>query len=299
MNEEVKNNISEEVVENLQPNNEIIENKTFEEKFDEKIDSLKRDSNIDRIEYLYYALESACKNDEISKQYFKYATQYITDNYCDKMQGMQLTLKVILEKVVKDVKNSGVENIDLSKINVLNIGSHIKSDKIIQDVICIYDGKFISIFGIYVDDESQVEEFEKQTYILPNMMNSIKRYIEDGVKADIEKYEDYYIVKNDEENGYRIQIYKEKNETALMTIEENKFEKIKAKLFNFFGIGKKKFLTNMEKLYDTDASILEDILQTRKTKENAKNRMKVLLEAERKIRKSANSEEAEKEKINT
>lgn len=264
--------------------NEVVEEKNISEEFDIKIDNLKNDSSIDKIKDLYYELENSYKLKEIDNQYFKYATQYITDTYFSRMKGCQLTLRVIVEKIFNDIQKSGENEINIEDVNVLGIGVHIKNNRMVQDTLCMYGGNVVSIFGIYEDDETQYESYEKQTYIQPNIMEAIRKYIDSSEKANIEKYEGYYFVKNQE--NYRVQIYKEKEETSLTKTGENGIDKIKSKLCKLFGISmfsKKKFLANMEKLYDTDADLYEDILQNKKTKVNAKNRMKILLQAERKL----------------
>ena len=287
---DINTNNGETIVENAQENTiKIEENESIQEQFDKQIEELKTNNSIEQINKLYNKLAKEYKNGTIDAQYFKYATQYITDTYFSKMKGMQLTLKVILKRVCIDIQKTTEQNIEFDQINILTIGTHIKNDRILQDTICIYKGNFISIFGIYEDDDTQFETYEKQTYIQPNIMQAMKKYMSSS-KSTIEKYESYYLITDSEEDNSRTQIYKQKQEKALAKTEETGIAKIRAKLCQIFGINKRKILANMEKIYDTKAGMIEDILQERQTKENAKNRMKVLLQLERKLQNQEKSD---------
>ena len=118
------------------------------------------------------------------------------------------------------------------------------------------------------------------------MIEAICEKLEEGKIAKMEQYDEYYVVTD--ESG--LKVFSERKITALLKVEETIFDKIKNKLAELFNkrlFTKKKYLPNIELVYDSNPNRFKDFKHTSKI--DAKSRMKILLNKEREITRSTNN----------
>ena len=96
------------------------------------------------------------------------------------------------------------------------------------------------------------------------------------------------VIKALEENG--IKVFSERKVTSLLKVEETILDKMKNKLASIFTkkiFAKKKYLPNIELIYESNPNRFKDFKTSSKLE--AKNRMKALLNKEREVTRSANN----------
>lgn len=245
--------------------------KTCKEQFDEILEKIKKMS--EAIE-LHDNVKEAVSKEEVDYNYLKYIENSLEDKlFCDaKIKG--ILPKVLLEVVCPDLKN--IENFDVSKLEIEDIGLHFEEQENYIDKICVYDGKLISVFGISELQPEKVIKYESRKFTRVDMIEAVQAQYQEGQTVQLYQYDEYYIGIESE----RIKVFSERKITALVKIEETVFDKIKTKLFNFFK-KKKRCYPKLELVYDSNPNRIKDIEHT--SKFDAKSRMKILLNKEREV----------------
>lgn len=222
---------------------------------------------------LHENVKKAVSQNDVDNSYLKYVENSLEDRiFCD-ARFDKIKPKVLLELVCKDLAN--IENFDVSKLEIQDIGSHFEEKENYIDKICVYDGKLISVFGINELNSEKWIKYESRKFSRVDMIEAVKAQYEEGKTVQLYQYDEYYI--GIEAN--RIKVFSERKITALAKIEESVFDKIKVKFANIFA--KKKIYPNIELVYDSNPNRLKDI--ETKSKFNAKIRMKALLNKEREM----------------
>ena len=141
------------------------------------------------------------------------------------------------------------------------------------------------MFGTNEVNQEKVIKYEQRKFSRIDMIQAICEKLEENKIAQIKQYDEYYVV----EDGDSLKVFSERKVTALVKVEETVFDKLKNKLTSLFHnniFSKKKYLPNMELIYDNNQNRFKDFKSTSKI--DAKNRMKVLLTKERKITRNVN-----------
>ena len=276
MNEENK-----VIVEDVELNKIEEERKARKEEFDSILEKIKKMS--DAIE-LHTNVKEAVSKEEVDNSYLKYIENSLEDKFFCDAKFNEIRSKVLLEIVCPDLEN--IENFEIDKLEIEDIGSHFEEQDNYIDKICIYDGKFICLFGVNETNPEKVIKYESRKFTRTDMIEAICEKLQEGKTAQMEQYDEYYVVTD--EHG--LKVFSERKVTALLKVEETIFDKMKNKLAEIFSkklFGKKKYLPNIELIYDSNPNRLKDFKHT--SKEDAKSRMKVLLNKEREVTRSANS----------
>lgn len=267
--------MDEEILKDEKNVEEKVAEKSRKEQFEEILEKIKKMS--EAIE-LHDNVKEAVSKEEVDYNYLKYVENSLEDKlFCDaNING--ILPKVLIEVVCPDLKN--IENFDVSKLNIEDIGHHFEEQENYIDKICVYDGKLISVFGVSETHPDKVIKYEARKFTRVDMIQAVSAQYEEGQKIKLYQYDEYYIGIESE----RIKVFTERKVTALAKIEETVFDKIKSKLtelFTFKSFNKKKCLPTLNLVYDTNPNRLKDIKV--ESKISAKNRMKTLLANERKI----------------
>ena len=262
MNEEV---INEE--KNVELN--IIE-KPIKEQFEEILEKIKKMSEAIQ---LHDNVKRAVENEEVDYNYLRYIENSLEDKLFNNVSAEGIMPKVLLEVVCPDLVN--IENFEETKLQIQDIGSHFEEQENYIDKICVYDNKLISVFGISQVHPNKVIKYESRKFSRVDMIEAIQAQYKEGQTVSLYQYDEYYIGIEQE----RIKVFTERKITALVKVEETIFDKIKSKLSNMFA--KKKCYPNLELVYDSNPNRLKDF--EHKSKIDAKNRMRVLLNKEREI----------------
>lgn len=273
MNEENKM-----IVEDVELNKLEEEKKTRKEEFDSILEKIKKMS--DAVE-LHTNVKEAVSKEEVDNNYLKYIENSIEDKFFCDAKFNQIRSKVLLEIVCPDLEN--IENFQIDKLEIEDIGSHFEEKDNYIDKICTYDGKFISLFGVNETNPEKVIKYESRKFTRTDMIEAICAKLEEGKTAQMEQYDEYYVVTD----GSGLKVFSERKITALLKVEETIFDKMKNKLAEIFSkklFGKKKYLPNIELIYDSNPNRLKEFKHTSKV--DAKSRMKVLLNKEREVTRS-------------
>lgn len=245
------------------------------DEFDIILDKIKKMS--EAVE-LHTDVKNAVSKNEVDNNYLKYIENSLEDKiFCD-AKFDKIHSKVLLEVVCPELEK--IENFQIDKLEIENVGSHFEELENYIDKICTYDGNFICMFGINERNPEDVIKYEQRKFTRVDMVEAVKAQYPEGKKIDLYQYDEYYVCI---EEG-RLKVYTERKVVSLAKIEDTVFDKIKQKLINLFSIknfSKKKCLPNLNLVYDTNPNRIKDIEVTSKI--DAKNRMKTLLTKERKI----------------
>lgn len=255
---------------------EDVEKKRKEE-FDSILEKIKKMS--EAIE-LHTNVKEAVSKEEIDKNYLKYIENSLEDKLFNDAKFDSIKSKVLLEVVCPDLIN--IENFEIQKLDIADIGQHFEGLENYIDKICTYDGKFVCLFGVSETNPERVMKYESRKFSRVDMIEAICEKLEEGKTAQMEQYDEYYVVTD----GNGLKVFSERKITALLKVEETIFDKIKNK-FNSLLFTKKKYLPKLDIVYDTNPNRFKDFKHHSKI--DAKNRMKVLLNKEREIVKSTNS----------
>lgn len=249
--------------------------KTKKEEFDDILEKIKKMS--DAIE-LHSDVKKAVSKKEVDTNYLKYIENSLEDKFFYDAKFDKIKSKILLEVVCPDLID--IEKFDIDKLEITDIGSHFEEQENFIDKICIYDNKFICLFGIDETNQEKVIKYQPRKFSRLDMVEAICEKLEEGKTVQMVQYDEYYVVTD--EQG--VKVFSERKIVSLMKIEETIFDKIKSKLSLLFTIRftKKKFLPNIELIYDTNPNRLKDF-KPNSSKIDAKNRMKLLLEQERKV----------------
>lgn len=276
MNEEEK-----VIVEDVELNKMEEEKKARKEEFDRILEKIKKMS--EAIEF-HTNVKEAVSKEEVDNSYLKYIENSLEDKFFCDAKFDKIRSKVLLEVVCPDLEN--IENFEIDKLEIEDIGSHFEEQENYIDKICTYDGKFICLFGVNETNPEKVLKYEARKFTRTDMIEAICEKLEEGKSAQMEQYDEYYVVTD--ENG--LKVFSERKITALLKVEETIFDKMKNKLAELFNkrlFTKKKYLPNIELVYDSNPNRFKDFKHTSKI--DAKSRMKVLLNKEREITRSTNN----------
>lgn len=255
--------------------------KTRKEEFDRILEKIKKMS--DAIS-LHENVKNAVSKEEVDNNYLKYIENSLEDRLFNNAKFDKIKSKVLLEVICPYLAE--IENFETEKLEIADIGSHIEEQENYIDKICVYDGKFLCLFGVNEINPENVIKYEPRKFSRVDMIQAICEKLEEGKTVQMEQYDEYYVVSD--ENG--LKVFSERKITALLKIEETIFDKMKNKLLSIFNkkaFTKKKYLPNIELVYDTNLNRFKTF--EHKSKIDAKSRMKALLNKEREITRSTNS----------
>ena len=270
MNEE---NIKE--TKDVKLNNQEEEKKARKEEFDSILEKIKKMSEAIQ---LHTNVKDAVSKEEVDNNYLKYIENSLEDKLFNDAKFDKIKSKVLLEVVCPDLVN--IENFEIEKLEIEDIGSHFEELENYIDKICTYDNKFVCLFGVNENNPEKVIKYEPRKFSRLDMIEAICAMLEEGKTAQMEQYDEYYIVTN--ETG--LKVFSERKIVSLVKVEETVFDKIKSKLSSLFTINmfnKKKCLPNIKLVYDTNQNRFENFEHTSKI--DAKSRMKALLRKEREV----------------
>lgn len=262
----------------------IVENveKKRKEEFDSILEKIKKMS--EAIELHSHVKESVSK-EEVDYLYLKYIENSLEDKFFNDAKFDTIKSKVLLEVVCPELVN--IENFEIQKLEIADVGTHFEETEHYIDKICVYDGKFICLFGISEFNQEKVIKYESRKFSRADMIEAICEKLEEGKTAQMEQYDEYYVVTD--ETG--LKVFTERKVTALLKMEETIFDKIKNKVASLL-FTKKRYLPNLDIVYDTNPNRFKDFKHH--SKMDAKNRMKILLNKEREIVKNTQNNELEK-----
>lgn len=270
MNEE---NIKE--TKDVKLNNQEEEKKARKEEFDSILEKIKKMSEAIQ---LHTNVKDAVSKEEVDNNYLKYIENSLEDKLFNDAKFDKIKSKVLLEVVCPDLVN--IENFEIEKLEIEDIGSHFEELENYIDKICTYDNKFVCLFGVNENNPEKVIKYEPRKFSRLDMIEAICAMLEEGKTAQMEQYDEYYVVTN--ETG--LKVFSERKIVSLVKVEETVFDKIKSKLSSLFTINmfnKKKCLPNIKLVYDTNQNRFENFEHTSKI--DAKSRMKALLKKEREV----------------
>lgn len=257
------------------------EKKKRKEEFDSILEKIKKMS--EAVE-LHTNVKKALSKEEVDNNYLKYIENSLEDKLFNDEKFNKLKSKILLEIVCPNLVN--IENFEINKLEIIDIGSHFEEKDNYIDKVCTYDNKFICLFGICEMDSDKAIKYESRKFSRADMIEAICEKLEYGKTMQMEQYDEYYVVSNEE----GIKIFSERKVTALLKVEENVFDKIKSKLTTLFSkslFTKKKYLPNIELIYDSNQNRFKNF-EHKTSKVDAKKRMKALLLKEREVTRSAN-----------
>lgn len=239
--------------------------------------------NVSNAIELHKKAKEALENKQIDTNYLKYIENSLEDIIFNDSKFNNITSKVLLEIVCPELEN--IENFNIKKLEIQNIGSHIEEEKNYIDTICMYNNKFVCLFKINEINPEEALKIESKKFSRDDMIEAIKGQYEEGKKIQMYQYDEYYIGIEED----RIKVFLEKKVISLVKVEETVFDKIKSKLSEFLNkslFSKKRYLPSLELIYDTNPNRFKDF--ECKSKVNAMSRMKTLLSKERQVTRQNN-----------
>ncbi len=248
---------------------------TKKEQLEEKLEKVK---TIADATASYTEMQKALENKEIEEEYARYFINTLEDKIFYDAKFDKISPKVLLEVICPRLKD--IENFQLEKLAIEEIGSHLEEQENYLDKICTYEHKFICLFGVNEKKPEEVQVYEERKFIRQDMIEAVRMQYEEGKKIDMRQYDEYYVGIEED----RLKVYTERKIVALMKIEETPFDKIKSKLASLLNKNpfvKKKYLPHLNLVYDTNPNRLAE--WKHKSKVEAKSRMKALLNKEREI----------------
>ena len=254
--------------------------KDIKDQFDSILEKIKKMS--EALE-LHTDVKKAVESKKVEDNYLKYIENALEEKLFNDAKFDKIKSKVLLEVVCPDLVS--IENFEIEKLEIADIGSHYEELENYIDKICTYDNKFICLFGVNENNPEKVLKYEPRKFSRLDMIEAICAKIEEGKTAQMEQYDEYYVVT--EQTG--LKVFSERKIVSLVKIEETIFDKIKNKLSSLFTINiftKKKYLPNIKLVYDTNQNRFENFEYNSKI--DAKNRMKALLKKEREVTRSTN-----------
>ena len=279
MNEEITNIEDVEKEEKT----EIVEESNISKKdeFDKILEKIKKMS--EAVE-LHDNVKKAVSDNEVDDNYLRYIENSLEEKLFNDAKFDKVKSKILIEVVCPEL--TGIENFNIEKLEILDVSSHFEEIENYIDKVCAYDGKFICMFGINERNSENVIKYESRKFIRADMLEAITNKVGNTKISKIEQFDEYYVVNFEE--GFKI--YSERKSTALVKLEETIFDKIKSKfsaLFTKTLFSKKKYLPNIDVIYDSNQNRFKDLKVSSKV--NAKKRMEVLLNSEREIVRNSNN----------
>lgn len=270
MNEDLNNEVNEISV--------IGTEVSKKDEFDIALDGVK---NLTEVVELYESIKSSVGTDGIDTNYLKYVENTIEDKFFSGASYEGISSKVLIEVICPSIV--GIEDFNIEKLDIQTVGNHFEELDNYIDKICVYDGKFISMFGVKEVNADDFIKYEQRKFTRTDMIEAISAQYPENKKIDMCQYDEYYVCTEAD----RMKVYTERKIVALAKLEDTVFDKIKQKLTSLFSnpFTKKKYLPNLTLVYDTNPNRIKDIEVSSKV--NAKSRMKTLLSKERKITRDA------------
>ena len=264
--------------------NEAVTKKVKESNNKETFDNaLEKTKKISEAIELYSKVKEAVSKNEVDNNYLNYVENTLEDKlFCDAKTD-KINSKVLLEVVCPSL--TSIEKFDAQKLEIESIGSHFEEDENYIDKICTYEDKFVCMFGINEQEQEKAIKYEPRKFSRIDMLQAVCEKFDEGKVVQIEQYDEYYVVEDEES----LKVFSERKVTALVKVEETIFDKLKNKLTSLFSnniFAKKRYLPNVELIYDNNQNRFKDFKTTSKV--DAKKRMKVLLMRERKVTRNVN-----------
>ena len=272
-NQELKN---EEKIE-IEAEKPEDEKQKRKEEFDAILEKIKKMS--EAVE-LHSTVKDSVSKKEVDKNYLNYIDNTLEDKIFDTTKFDKIKSKTLFEIVCPNLTK--IENFEIGKLEIVDIGHHFENEVNYIDKLCVYDNKFICLFGVDDKNHDNVLKYEPRKFTRADMIEAICDKLDDDKKVKMEQYDEYYVVTTDDD----LKVFSERVITSLVKVEESVFDKIKNKLTSLFTINlfsKKKYLPNIELIYDTNQNRFEKIKTSKESKIKAKNRMKELLRQEREV----------------
>ena len=272
-----KKKVTEEKVEEV----EVKEELNKKEQFDDILEKIKKMS--EAVE-LHENVKKAVSDKEVDDNYLKYIENSLEEKLFNDVKFDKLKSKVLIEVVCPELVN--IENFEIEKLEIIDISSHYEEIENYIDKVCLYDNKFICMFGVNERNQEDVLKYESRKFIRADMIEAIMNKVGNGKISKIEQFDEYYVVLTEE----GVKIYSERKSTALLKLEETFFDKLKTKLTSLFTItlfAKKKYLPKIDIIFDSNQNRFKDFKTTSKV--DAKKRMKQLLKNEREITRSTDN----------
>ena len=267
-----------------QKNAKAVDEKVEESKNKETFDSaLEKIKKISEAIELHSNVKVAVLKNEVDNSYLSYIENALEDKLFSDAKVDRINSKVLLEVVCPSL--TSIENFDAQKLEIESIGSHFEEDENYIDKICTYEDKFVCMFGINEQEQEKAIKYEPRKFSRIDMLQAICEKFEEGKVIQIEQYDEYYVV----EDEVSLKVFSERKVTALVKVEETIFDKLKNKLTSLFNnniFAKKRYLPNMELIYDNNQNRFKDFKTASKV--DAKKRMRALLSKERKVTRNVN-----------
>ena len=252
--------------------------KSRKEQFDEILAKIKKMS--EAIE-LHDSVKTAVEKEEVDYNYLRYIENSLEDKLFKGKNTKEIMPKILLEIVCPDLIN--IENFNADNLQIENVGSHFEEQENYIDKICVYNNKFISVFGINEMHPNKVIKYEPRKFSRVDMIQAVKSHYKDGDDVSLYQYDEYYVCIDDD----GVKVFSQRKITSLVTVKETIFDKIKEKLLNMFA--KKKTYPNVELVYDSNPNRISGFKKS-KSKNVAKNRMQALLRTERELTREVSEE---------
>lgn len=253
----------------------------------DKIDNkLNRIKNMNDVANIYIQAKSLYKENVIDESFFKYVINTLEDKVFDDVSYDKMNAQMLLENVCIPLKN--VSNFRIENLKIDTIGRHLNDNILYEDKIITYNNVFVNIVNIDERNKLSFVRMRPMKFVRKEIAEALKERYENGEEVQVSQYNTYLVV----QASRHLKIYVKKQTKALATIHESFFDKIKAKIAMFLEknpITKKKYLPELQLIYDSNPSRIHELRAKNKSKNYAKNRMKVLLESERKITRSVSN----------
>ena len=273
--EDVELNEVEKIEEQEVSKQEDVKEETKKDQFDTILEKIKKMS--EAVE-LHSDVKKAVESNEVEDTYLRYIENALEDKFFCDAKFDNIRSKVLLEIVCPELVK--IENFDIEKLDIQEIGSHFEEQENFIDKICTYENTFICLFGVNENNPEKVIKYESRKFTRADMIEVVKAQYSETEKVDLYQYDEYYVAI--QEN--KLKVFSERKITSLIAVEESIFDKIKSKLSKLFNINifaKKKYLPNINLVYETNPNRIEEFKTTSKV--DAKNRMKILLNKEREV----------------
>jgi len=264
---------NKKIVEDVELN--IVEEAKQETKKDKFESILEKIRKMSEVVELHSDVKKAVESNEVEDTYLKYIENALEDKFFDDAKFADIRSKVLLEIVCPDLVK--IENFNIEKLSIQDVGSHFEEQENYIDKICTYENDFICLFGVNETNPEKVIKYESRKFTRTDMIEAVKAQYKEGEKVDLYQYDEYYVAIQED----KLKVFSERKVTSLVAVEETIFDKIKSKLSSIFNIKKKRYLPNINLVYETNPNRIDSFKNTSKV--DAKNRMKILLNKEREV----------------
>ena len=258
-------------------NKEIIDEETKvvkkskKERLDEQLNKV---NNLKKAIDVHSKVKKAADKEEVDYNYLRYVEGYLEEKFLGDIDIKDIMPKVLLEIVYPELVD--VESFDPNKLQIENIGSHFEEQENYIDKICVYDNKLVSVFGISEMHPSKFIKHEPRKFSRVDMIQAIEAKYKEGQTISLFQFDEYYVCIESE----RIKVFSKRKVTALAKIQETIFDKIKEKIASLFT--RKNLYPKLELVFDSNPNRLKEF-KHKKSKIEAKSRMKTLLSKEREL----------------